>query len=169
MITPSRITCRHCKVIKDATGYGRSYLVKFVKELRKPLCKTCDKKIAVEYKNKNREKVRNYQKQYLEKNREKLLVKALNRKFEAERVTLRCMKQRCHNPKDPKYSYYGGRGIAVCDRWKSRDGLTNFVADVGLKPGSEYSIDRINNDGNYEPGNVRWATRSMQNRNRRKL
>lgn len=73
------------------------------------------------------------------------------------------MKQRCTNPKRHNYKNYGGRGIVVCDRW--RDSFINFLADVGERPGPEFSLDRINNDGNYEPGNVRWATRSQQQRN----
>lgn len=72
---------------------------------------------------------------------------------------------RCENPKDKDYHHYGGRGISVCPRW--RHSFSAFLADVGPKPTPRHSIDRINNDGNYEPGNVQWATRSQQMRNRR--
>lgn len=73
------------------------------------------------------------------------------------------MKQRCHNPKSRNFKWYGARGIAVCRRW--RESFLAFVGDVGPRPGGT-TIDRINVDGNYEPGNVRWATALQQNRNR---
>lgn len=75
------------------------------------------------------------------------------------------MKQRCDNPKMHAYHSYGGRGITVCERWSHS--FENFLQDVGRKPSHLHSIDRINNDGNYEPGNVRWATKKEQGRNRR--
>jgi hypothetical protein len=75
------------------------------------------------------------------------------------------MKDRCGKPQHPHYGNYGGRGITVCDRWITS--FENFIADVGTKPSAEYSIDRIDNDGNYEPGNVRWATAKEQIANRR--
>ena len=76
------------------------------------------------------------------------------------------MKLRCSNKHNPMYKYYGGRGISVCERW--RNSFKNFLADMGLKPSPELSIDRIDNDGNYEPGNCRWTTAKEQIRNRRK-
>lgn len=80
------------------------------------------------------------------------------------------MVQRVTNPNAHNYSYYGGRGISVCDRWLNGDGLRTgvecFVADMGERPDGT-SLDRINNDGNYETENCRWATRSEQVRNRR--
>lgn len=73
------------------------------------------------------------------------------------------MKSRCGNPLNPEYKNYGGRGITFCDRWKLFD---NFLEDMGDKPANT-SIDRIDNDGNYEPHNCRWATLDQQLMNRR--
>lgn len=77
----------------------------------------------------------------------------------------RAMRARCSNPNGQDYAYYGARGIVVCERWES---FSCFLADMGPRPGPGYSIDRINVDGNYEPGNTRWATRKQQMRNTRR-
>ena len=75
------------------------------------------------------------------------------------------MKGRCNNKKNKSYLHYGGRGISICKRWHSFD---FFIEDMGRKPSSHYSIDRINVNGNYEPSNCRWATRKEQNSNTRR-
>lgn len=76
------------------------------------------------------------------------------------------MKIRCSYPSDPRYKDYGGRGITVCERW--RRSFWDFLDDVGNKPSDDMSLDRIEVDGNYEPGNVRWATAKTQANNTRK-
>jgi hypothetical protein len=73
---------------------------------------------------------------------------------------------RCYRPTLPTYKRYGARGIRVCERW--RDSYENFIADMGRRPSPDHSIDRIDNDGHYEPGNCRWATREQQGTNTRR-
>lgn len=76
------------------------------------------------------------------------------------------MIQRCNNHNNNRYEDWGGRGIKICDKWV--DDFEAFYADMGKRPSANHSIDRINNDGDYEPGNCRWATPKEQSSNRRK-
>jgi hypothetical protein len=72
---------------------------------------------------------------------------------------------RCYNPNLDAFKHYGGRGITVCDRW--RHNYHNFLADMGRRPGKEFSLDRKNNDLGYSPDNCKWSTKSEQSQNRR--
>lgn len=89
-----------------------------------------------------------------------------NGQVTAEYTAWKAMIMRCECKTWPRHADYGGRGITICQRW--REDFANFLADMGPKPSPDLSLDRINNDGNYEPDNCRWATREEQQRNTRR-
>jgi hypothetical protein len=76
------------------------------------------------------------------------------------------IKQRCFNPENKAYARYGGRGIVMCPEW--RDSFERFIADVGMRPAPRLTLERLDNDKGYQPGNVRWATYKEQARNTRR-
>lgn len=87
-------------------------------------------------------------------------------RFRIEYQTWKSMKRRCTNPRDASFKYYGAKGITVCDRWMGS--FEAFLEDMGRRPSARHSIDRFpNSDGNYEPGNCRWALAVQQARNRK--
>lgn len=81
-----------------------------------------------------------------------------------EYAAWKAMKYRCYDQNNIGYKYYGARGIIVCDRWLK---FVNFYNDMGPRPSNWHSLDRIDNDGNYEPNNCRWATDKQQAYNKR--
>lgn len=83
----------------------------------------------------------------------------------SEYKTWRAIKARCLNPKNPAFHNYGGRGITICDRWLNS--FENFLEDMGRKPSKNHSIDRINNNGNYELSNCKWSSKKEQSNNQR--
>lgn len=84
----------------------------------------------------------------------------------AEYRAWQAMKQRCLNANNPSFRDYGARGISICEAWL--ESFEAFIDDVGRRPSRKHSLHRIDNDGNYEPGNVEWATRKEQAANRRR-
>lgn len=79
----------------------------------------------------------------------------------------RMMNERCYRVNKPRFEQWGGRGITVCPQWRGRGGFNQFLADMGERP-EGMTLDRIDPEGNYEPGNVRWADAKTQAANKRK-
>ncbi len=101
-------------------------------------------------------------------NREMTSLKLTKHKLikSAEYRTWSSMRERCLNKNNQDFKHYGGRGIAICERWLNlENGFLNFFADMGKKPTPKHSIDRINTNGNYEPNNCKWSTHTEQVRN----
>lgn len=86
--------------------------------------------------------------------------------YTTERRIYKGMVDRCCLPCVKLYHRYGGRGIKVCERWLGKSGFLNFIEDMGMRPSSEHTLDRKNNDGDYTPENCRWATKEEQYSNK---
>lgn len=95
-----------------------------------------------------------------------------NRKWQSNNKNMHAvwhaMISRCQNQNNWRYKYYGARGISVCESWQNFDNYYEWInKNLGERPSKKHSLDRINNDGNYEPGNLRWADPSEQAKNKR--
>lgn len=88
---------------------------------------------------------------------------AAGRKTTPEYRAWQSIQKRCYDPNNMNFERYGGRGIKVADEW--RDDFPCFLRHIGLRPSAQHSLDRIDNDGDYKPGNVRWASKSLQAKN----
>lgn len=127
-------------------------------------CGVCRK----EWPSKNPEAFKAIQQRWRDGNKDKVLAKRNKYKENLpHRGVWRSMIDRCYDPNESHYANYGGRGIKVADRWRGPGGYRLWLEDMGSRPTTRHSVDRKNNDGDYEPGNCYWATKGQQARNRR--
>jgi hypothetical protein len=118
-------------------------------------CRDCRKAQLKAWRLKNADRIGESQKIWRANNRERVLIYAV----------WQAMLARCYNPGHDAFDWYGGRGVRVCDRWRSS--FDTFLSDMGPRPSPAHQIDRVENDGHYEPSNCRWTDRRTQCRNRR--
>ena len=161
--------CSKCKQIKDEGCFSKDNAAKDGLCSR---CKACTAVYQKDYYLKHKEDSKDHRKAYMkvfcQDNKE--TKKVYNKVYYQEnylKYIWHNMINRCTNPKNKAYKDYGGRGIEVCSRWLNS--FEAFREDVGERPlgPTQFSIDRIFNDGNYEPSNVKWATKEEQRNNQR--
>lgn len=144
----SEKTCTKCRETKSLDAFCHSKTGRLGVSSR---CRGCSAALNRAYRDAHQDELR-------EKDREQ-------RRRDPERAIWQDMIRRCAAPGRDDFKHYGGRGIVVAAEWLGDEGFARFFAHVGPRPSPRHSIDRIENDRNYEPGNVRWATQSEQMRN----
>lgn len=152
--------CPNCNIQFETNNKNRIYCSFKCKNIIKQ--KRYWEKYPEKYKKHCKEFYKKYGKNYYKKNKKKCLQQ--NKKDNGTYRVWANMLQRCNNKNNPMYKNYGGRGIKVCRRWNKYE---NFKKDMGIKPDG-LTIDRINNNGNYEPNNCKWTTWKQQRLNQRK-
>jgi len=179
LLTKEITPCVKCGSERSITKKGDVYCKPCVKRYR-DANKEKIKSYLNEYRSENRESNIEYQKEYRRQGRDKELTKYIE-KYPTRYIPSKYgilhdhpnysiwlnMRKRCYSPNNDNFKHYGGRGITVCDRWL--ESFDNFADDMGPRPEPiiNYSIDRINPNGNYEPTNCRWATAKEQSNNKR--
>ena len=144
--------CSKCKEFRDESNFHKNVNNK---DGLYCWCKPCVKVYNKKYNQANQEAIKNYGKVYS---------KIYDQKNYLHKTWIN-MIRRCTNSKHKNYKDYGGRGITVCQRWL--DSFEDFKKDIGNRPTDKHTIDRIDNNGNYEPSNCKWSTMKEQNANKR--
>jgi hypothetical protein len=159
--------CSRCQEPKASTEFYRSARAG---DGLQSMCKTCHYARIKRWRKDNPERQRAIQRGCYRRHhlKERARGKARHEAM-PEYVCWKQMNARCHSPKHRQYPAWGGRGIRVCDEWRGPGGFKRFRAYIGPRPSCAHSIDRIDNNLGYAPGNVRWATPLEQARNTRRV